>query len=392
MEAARRNISPILDAGPVVALTFAALATGRSENRATLFATLALVVVPLIARRFWPLPVLVVVAFGSVVTATHLGNPWVQISAVALASLTLGDAWPDRPRAVVIVLGVAGAMTVGFLVQDADPFLSVTLPFVVLLPSWLVGDAVRQRRMAAQATAQAAAEATERAIRERDARVRDATAEERRRVARELHDIVAHTVSVMQVQAGAARQVIRTSPDDAEASLLAVEATGREAMAELRSLLGVLDDDRAGTGPGLAPEPGVGQLDGLVDRVRQAGLPAEIEIDGQPRPLPAGLDVTVYRIIQEALTNALRYARDAKTLVHLTFESGQLRIEVLDDGPTGPTESLGGSVDGSGRGIVGMRERAVHAGGRLEAGPRLGGGYAVRAWLPLDSRPADTRP
>jgi signal transduction histidine kinase len=389
MEAARREISPVLDVGPVVALTLVALGTGRFENRATLFATLALVVVPLLARRFWALPVLVVVAIGSVVTAVHVGSPWVQISAVALASFTLGDGWPERPRAVAIVLAVAAAMTLGFLVQDADPFLSVTLPFVVLLPSWLVGDAVRQRRTAAQATARAAAEATDRAIRERDAHVRDAAAEERRRVARELHDIVAHTVSVMQVQAGAARQVVRTSPDDAEASLLAVEATGREAMAELRSLLGVLGDDRAGTGPGLAPEPGVGQLEGLVDRVRAAGLPAEIEIDGQPRPLPAGLDVTVYRIVQEALTNALRYARDARTLVHLTFEARQLRIEVLDEGPTAVAESLAGSVDGSGRGIVGMRERAVHAGGRLEAGPRLGGGYAVRAWLPLEAHPAE---
>ena len=221
-------------------------------------------------------------------------------------------------------------------------------------------------------------------MREREAQLRDAAAEERRRVARELHDIVAHTVSVMQVQAGAARQVVRTSPDQAEASLLAVEATGREAMTELRSLLGVLDDDAAGAG--LAPEPGVGQLDVLVDRVRQAGLPAEIEIDGEPRPLPAGLDVTVYRIVQEALTNALRYAHDARTLVHLTFEPGQLRVEILDDGPSGPHTS---GLDGSGRGLVGMRERAAHVGGRLEAGPRLGGGYAVRAWLPLDTRPAE---
>ncbi len=153
-------------------------------------------------------------------------------------------------------------------------------------------------------------------------------------------------------------------------------------MTELRSLLGVLNDDAAGAG--LAPEPGVGQLDVLVDRVRQAGLPAEIEIDGEPRPLPAGLDVTVYRIVQEALTNALRYAHDARTLVHLTFEPGSCASRSSTTARRTPYAC----PDGSGRGLVGMRERAAHVGGRLEAGPRLGGGYAVRAWLPLDTRPA----
>jgi signal transduction histidine kinase len=384
MEDTRRDVSLLLDGGPVVALALAAVATGQFEGAGMLLATIALVVVPLVARRFIPLLVLVVVAFGSVATAAQTDSPWIQISAVALASFTLGDRWEERSRAVGLVLGVAAAMTVGFLVQDADAFLSVTLPFVILLPSWLVGDAVRQRRMDAEASARAAAEANDRAIREREARMREAAAEERRRVARELHDIVSHTVTVMQVQAGAARQVVRTSPDQAEASLLAVEATGREAMAELRSLLGVLADD--GGAAGLAPEPGVAQLDGLVDRVRQAGLPAEIEIDGEARPLPAGLDVTVYRIVQEALTNALRYARDARTLVHLTFESAQLRLEILDDGPSRP---LPAGVDGSGHGVVAMRERAARVGGRLEAGPRLGGGYAVRAWLPIEPRPAE---
>ena len=377
MDTLRREVSPLLDIGPVVGLLALALATVDSSRASATLLTVGLVIVPLVARRFWPLGVLVVVAIGSVATAASTESPWVQISAVALASFTMGDLSSDRWRAVLIVLGVAAAMTLGFLVQDADPFLSIVLPFVILLPSWLVGDAVRQRRDAANARADAA----ERAIREREARLRDAAAEERRRVARELHDIVSHSVTVMQVQAGAARQVVRTSPEQAEASLLAVEATGREAMAELRSLLGVLADD--GGGAGLAPEPGVAQLDGLVDRVRQAGLPAEIEIDGEARPLPAGLDVTVYRIVQEALTNALRYARDARTLVHLTFEPAQLRVEILDDGASGPMLA---SVDGSGRGVVAMRERASRVGGRLEAGPRLGGGYAVRAWLPLEPR------
>jgi signal transduction histidine kinase len=182
----------------------------------------------------------------------------------------------------------------------------------------------------------------------------------------------------MLIQSGAARQVLRTAPDSAEEALLTVEATGREAMAELRRLLGVLNDD--GESPGLAPQPGVDQLAALVERVREAGLPAELAIDGSPRPLPASLDVTVYRIVQEALTNALRYARRAATLVHVSYEPTQLRLEILDDGPATAADA----TDGSGRGLVGMEQRAALVGGRLEAGPRLGGGYAVRAWLPLE--------
>ena len=196
-------------------------------------------------------------------------------------------------------------------------------------------------------------------------------------MARELHDVVAHGVIVMLIQAGAARQVVDQSPEDAKQALLTVEATGREAMMELRRLLGVLDED--GDGAGVAPQPGVDQLGILLDRVRDAGLPAELEVAGTPRPLPPSLDVTVYRIVQEGLTNALRYARRAATLVRLTWEPAQLRIEILDDGPV----STADGSDGAGRGLIGMQERATRAGGRLEAGPRLGGGYAVRAWLPL---------
>ena len=141
-------------------------------------------------------------------------------------------------------------------------------------------------------------------MREREARLEAAAVEERRHVARELHDVVAHAVSVMVIQAGAARQVLRTSPDQAEQSMLAIESVGRDAMTELRRFLGALSaDDEA---PGIAPQPGIQALPTLVDRVREAGLAASLETDGSPRPVPASLDMTVYRIVQEALTNALR--------------------------------------------------------------------------------------
>ena len=175
----------------------------------------------------------------------------------------------------------------------------------------------------------------------------------------------------MVIQAGAARHVVRTSPDEAEESLLAVEATGRQAMTELRRFLGALSDDDESAG--LAPQPGIGELGELVARVREAGLPAELEVDGTPRALPPSLDVTVYRIVQEALTNALRYARRAATIVRLSYEPDQLRVEILDDGPAAGTQADGGT----GRGLVGMRERASLVGrparSRTAAGRRLRG-------------------
>ena len=252
-------------------------------------------------------------------------------------------------------------MAIGFLAQDANPLQGARL-------------AVRRSRadLAAWATwsgrggstPSVARKRAERSVREREARLRADAAEERRHVARELHDVVAHAVSVMVIQAGAARQVMRTSPEQAEQSMLAVESVGRDAMAELRRFLGALSDNDEAAG--IAPQPGIDALPTLVDRVREAGLAASFEVDGAPRVVPASLDTTVYRIVQEALTNALRYARQAATLVRLSWEPDQLRVEILDDGPATA------EGEGSGRGLVGMRERASLVGGRLEGGSQAG--------------------
>jgi signal transduction histidine kinase len=366
----------LLDIGPVLILAVAMVSI-RDPRGDLAAGTLLAVVAPLAFRRRWPLAVLVVVAAG--VLATGGRAALVEIPAVALASFTMGDLARDRSRSAIGVLVVAAAMAGGFLIGSGDPFTSIVLPFVILVPSWVVGDFLRGWR--ADRVAHTAESV--RRERERERAVQAAIAEERRSVARELHDVVAHGVSVMLIQAGAARKVLRTAPDQAEQSLLAVEATGREAMSELRTLLGVLADDSEGAG--LAPQPGVAQLDILMDRVRQAGLPAELQIDGSRRDLPASLDVAAYRIIQEALTNALRHAQRARTVVHLSYEAQQLRLEVLDDGPSMP-----GDRDPAepGRGLLGMNERAAFVGGRFEAGPRLGGGYAVRAWLPFQPESA----
>jgi signal transduction histidine kinase len=371
----RTTIRPesIVDVMIAVALAVLATMTASPERAGAerLALAIALVILPLLFRRRWPLAILCVSSVGALATALTFDEPWVQIASVSLASFTVGEREPDRTRATLGVLGVAVILSAGFIVLGAEPPEALLLTFVVVVPAWLVGDVIRGRRVDA---ARRAADIG-RTIRESEARARDAAAEERQHVARELHDVVAHAVSVMVIQAGAARQVLRSAPSDAETALLAVESTGRDAMAELRRFLGALaDEDEAG----VAPQPGIGELRTLIDRVREAGLPASLEVGGMSRAVPPSLDVTAYRIVQEALTNALRYARQAATLVRISWEPELLRLEILDDGP-GAVES-----EGSGRGLVGMRQRAALVGGRLEAGPRVGGGYAVRAWLPLD--------
>ncbi|WP_079102937.1 sensor histidine kinase [Streptomyces sp. TP-A0356] len=241
--------------------------------------------------------------------------------------------------------------------------------------------------------------------REREAAARTAVAAERARIARELHDIVSHKVSLMVVQATAAREVLTALPDAAETALQAVEGAGRDAMTELRHLLGLLapspdgDDDRIeregeGDLSGLAPQPSLSQLGTLVDRIAFAGLPVEVGISGQPRPLPPGIDVTAYRIVQEALTNALKYGDGGTATVTVRYADHCLRVEVLNSGPSvlfaGPASTgarSGGHQrrnDGAGHGLIGLRERVALYGGHFDARRRVGGGYRVRARIPLE--------
>jgi signal transduction histidine kinase len=204
--------------------------------------------------------------------------------------------------------------------------------------------------------------------------IKEAADAERRRIARELHDVIAHSVGVMVVQAGAARKVVAEKPEAAQQSLIAVENSGHEAMAELRRLLGVLAED--GEHAPLAPQPGIDGLDALVARLREAGLPVSLSIEGEARHLPPGVDVAAYRIVQEALTNALKYARGAPTRAVVHFSTDAVDIDVVDEGNT--TVPSGGV----GRGLTGMRERVALFGGSIQAGRRESGGYAVHAHLP----------
>jgi signal transduction histidine kinase len=215
---------------------------------------------------------------------------------------------------------------------------------------------------------------------------RRAVEEERARIAAELHDVVTHNVSVMIVQAGAARQVLDGAPDEARAALLAVEASGRAAMAELRHLLGLISP-----GQDLRPQPGLEQLRPLVDQLTAAGLPVELHVSDLPPGLPGGIDLAAFRIVQEALTNVIKHAGKPRTSVTVGYRDGDLRVEVADAGAS--AASPGSTDPGAGRGLLGLRERAALYGGDLEAGPRPGGGWLVRGRIPVDpAPPADLTP
>ena len=258
-------------------------------------------------------------------------------------------------------------------IGDADADLVSWLAIGTLVP--LGAFALRRR---AERAAALEAE-TERLAHERDERARAAVAAERARIARDLHDVIAHSVSVMTVQGGAARLLLDQDAQRAREPLLAVEETGHQAMAEMRRLLGVVhaEDDA----PALAPQPGLADLEALTEQLRQAGLPVALEVQGAPKALAPGLELAGYRIVQEALTNALKHAGPARAWVTVRYDPDALVLEIADDG-----SGSGGDGGGSGHGLVGMRERVGLYGGELVAGTRPGGGFAVRARLPLEPR------
>jgi signal transduction histidine kinase len=222
--------------------------------------------------------------------------------------------------------------------------------------------------------------------RERESAAQHAVDAERARIARELHDIVSHNVSVMVVQAGAARRVLATEPDQAAAALLAVETAGRDTMTELRHLLGVLAPPANGEEQAeLSPQPSLSRLSPLIDRIAFAGLPVEVRVSGEPRPLPSGVDLTAYRIIQEALTNVLKHGDGSKAEVAVRYADHYVRVEVLNSGPSVLSGAPAARIQADeGRGLLGLRQRVRVFGGELDARRRLGGGFRVRARIPLE--------
>lgn len=279
---------------------------------------------------------------------------------LARRSARLGGAALVLATTVVVIVRDPGG--------DWTNLLSVVPTFGV---AWLVGYVTRVNRMR---TAELRGRA-ERLERERDAEARAAAAEERARIAREMHDVVAHSLSVMIIQAEAAEEMIGSDPERARRPLEAVQETGRSALTELRRMLGVLREP--GNGPDLAPQPGLAALDALVAQVREAGVPVSVSVEGDPRPLPATADVQAYRIVQEGLTNVLKHAGPARAEVRVRYAPDALVVEVADDGRGADPAAPHG-----GHGLVGMRERVAVCGGEVRAGRRPEGGFEVVARLP----------
>jgi signal transduction histidine kinase len=314
------------------------------------------------------------------VLATHTHATTVTFAVVLFAAYSAILYSPYRRLALGCVFTAAVIVTAAFP-DTTPPVPSRFTALLVLLPTAAVAAAMRTWRRRAGDSA----ERLRLAQAEHEAQTRLAVEAERARIASELHDVVTHNVSVMVVQAGAARSVLASSPAEAREALLAVEASGRTAMGELRHLLGLLapagdpgDEDAA-----LVPQPGLDQTKALVDRVRAAGLRAELNIEGT-RDLPPGVDLAAYRVVQEALTNVLKHASGAEALIRLVYGVCELVITVTDDGGPAGYGHQGSAGSPGGRGLIGLRERVGLYGGDLDAGPRPGGGWRVRASFPLE--------
>jgi signal transduction histidine kinase len=267
--------------------------------------------------------------------------------------------WFVAGVAFFVMSDLAPAVVKGeFFSSTTGPFTAGAVVVMVLLRR-VVGD--RDRRLGL-------------AERERELAKREAVMQERERIARELHDVIAHHVSMMVVQAGAERRVLDAGSESTREVLTTIEQSGRGALTEMRRLVGMLRGDEESA---LSPLPGIGDVATLVAQMRSAGLTVELRVEGEQRDIPAGIGLSAYRIVQEGLTNALKHAGDARTRVRVCYGVDTLEIEIVDDGGDGPAE-----VDRGGRGLAGMRERVALYGGTLDAGPRPAGGFAVRVLLP----------
>ena len=333
---------------------------------------------PLALRRIRPLTVFWVVFSCAVVTNIYLNSVTFIVIVLAAYSAVVHSRYRG---AALISVPLAGLIVTAIFPNSSPPVPGRIAALFVLVPVALVGNAVQTWRRRADDSQARLRDAQA----EHEAATARALAAERTRIAGELHDVVTHNVSVMVVQAGAARRVLAASPDEATTALLAVEASGRTAMIELQHLLGLLSPVDGMQSPGEEPprpQPGLDRLRPLIDRVAAAGLPAELTVSGWPHALPPGLDLAAYRVVQEALTNVMKHAGQARTAVRLDYRPDELIIDVSDDGP--PAAAPTANPDG-GRGLLGLRERVSLYGGAFDAGPRPAGGWRVTARLPLDA-------
>jgi len=325
-------------------------------------------------RRTKPLVPVFVLGVGAVaISVVYAPVPDITGVTVSLIFVSYSVAANSDQREAFIGLGVIAGVVAGLCIAYTPTDIAFPVGIFAVLP-WVIGRALRNNTLLARELAEKA----ERLEHAREDEERRAVGAERARVARELHDVLAHNLSVMVIQASAARRVVESRPEAAVDAADLIQRTGRETLTELRHLFGPV---RKGEGEALSGTPGLDHVESLVERARAAGLPVELTIEGRPPQMPAGVDTTGYRLVQEALTNSLKYGGGASAQVNVRYEGWDLVIEVLDDGP-GPGTN-GSAVDSGGHGLLGMRERVELYGGRLEAGRRRGGGFAVRARLPL---------
>jgi len=341
-----------------------------------------LLTLPLAFRRQAPVAVIAIFCAtailnealgGALFTFPEAGAPdqdpplFASLAAGAVASYSVGVYADDRPAVAGLLLGVAGLWAT-VVASDQIEFANfIWSGGLIAATPWFAGRVSRSRRQRIASLEL-----------EQEQRTQIALADERARIARELHDVVAHSVGVIVVQAQGARRVIDRDPARADEALATIEDTARSALGEMRRSLGVLRSE--GEEAARAPQPGVGDIEGLLASARSSGLSVDFVVEGTARPLPQGVDLSAYRIVQEALTNTIKHAGPARSRVTLRYGDGELVVEVKDDGP-GPADD---AREGAGHGLVGMRERVAVLAGELQAGAGPDGGFLVRASLPLE--------
>jgi signal transduction histidine kinase len=378
----------LVDGVPAVALAFIGIGQAIALFRYSLVPVLLALVIALGFRRRYPEAAFVTgIAVGLVQVVVRI-RPNVIDVAIVILLYTLAAYRPRRlsvPGLAVCLLGSAAAIAVWRPVETSLLNWIMTGAIIFAGPcliAWVLGDSMRYRRAYYAALEGRAA----RLERERDAQAQIAAAAERARIARELHDVVAHNVSVMVVQADGASYALDNSPERARQALLAIASTGRQALAEMRRMLGVLRSDDGTTG--VTPLPGIAQLGELLEQTRATGLAVSFTVQGVPAPLPGGLALAAYRIVQESLTNTRKHGGPAASAeVLLRYCEDALTLQITDDG-----YGAAAAADGAGHGLTGMRERVALYSGTLDAGPLPGGGYQVTARLPVVRGPLRISP
>ncbi|HEX2191867.1 MAG TPA: histidine kinase [Acidimicrobiales bacterium] len=358
-------------AAAMFAISASVLATQRGWSPGPVaWALVAAHTVPVAFRRRAPAPAFAVsAAAGAVYLA--LGWPMVGLGLAALVMTYSLAAYSSRRRSLVGLAAVEAVLVAAALFGKGDPQVDTLVGnLVIVAAAWVLGDGARRRR--------------EDAVSEQQRLAHQAVAEERLRIARELHDVVAHSMSVIAVQAGTGRLVIDDDPDHARRALASIEATSKDALAEMRRLLGVLREDGPGAAA-LAPVPTLEDLDRLVAYAVEGGTPVDVEVDGDRRTAPAGIEVAAYRVVQEALTNVRRHAPGARARVHIAYGSEDLVVEVENSLNAAHLAAGRGQAAAQGRGghgLVGMRERVSVYGGVFDAGPQPDGTFRVSARIP----------